>query len=70
MQQISKPSTKENTATETSAPAELKTNLNTNFIKIVAIAAMTVDHIGTAFFPDYPIFRWIGRIAFPLFAIV
>ncbi len=45
----------------------LKTNLDTNFIKLVAIIAMTADHIGNAFFPDYPVFRWIGRIAFPLF---
>lgn len=47
--------------------AKLKTNLDTNFIKVIAIIAMTVDHIGGAFFPEYPVFRWIGRIAFPLF---
>ena len=52
---------------ETSVPVKLKTNLNTNFIKIIAIAAMTIDHVGTVFFPEYPAFRWIGRIAFPLF---
>ena len=52
---------------ETSVPVNLKTNLNTNFIKIIAIAAMTIDHVGTVFFPEYPAFRWIGRIAFPLF---
>ncbi len=46
---------------------QFKTNLDTNLIKLVAIAAMTVDHIGTAFFPEYPVFRWIGRMAFPLF---
>ena len=46
---------------------KLKTNLDTNFIKVIAILAMTVDHIGGAFFPEYPAFRWIGRIAFPLF---
>lgn len=45
----------------------LKTNLDTNFIKLIAIISMTVDHIGNAFFPEYPIFRWIGRLAFPLF---
>lgn len=45
----------------------LKTNLDTNLIKLIAIIAMTVDHIGGAFFPEYPVFRWIGRIAFPLF---
>lgn len=46
---------------------KLKTNLDTNFIKLIAIISMTIDHIGGAIFPEYPIFRWIGRIAFPLF---
>lgn len=46
---------------------KLKTNLDTNLIKLVAIIAMTIDHIGGAFFLEYPIFRWIGRMAFPLF---
>lgn len=45
----------------------LKTNLDTNLIKLIAIISMTVDHVGGAFFPEYPVFRWIGRIAFPLF---
>ena len=45
----------------------LKTNLDTNLIKLSAIVAMTIDHIGGAIFPEYPVFRWIGRIAFPLF---
>ena len=49
------------------AEARLKTNLDTNFIKLIAILSMTVDHVGSAFFPEYPAFRWIGRIAFPLF---
>ena len=47
--------------------AKLKTNLDTNFLKIIAIITMTVDHIGGAFFPQYPVFRWIGRMTFPLF---
>ncbi|MDO5399932.1 MAG: TraX family protein [Eubacteriales bacterium] len=47
--------------------AKLKTNLDTNFLKLIAVIAMTIDHVGTAFFPQYPIFRWIGRIAFPIF---
>lgn len=46
---------------------KLKTNLDTNFIKVVAIISMTFDHVGNVFFPEYPVFRWIGRIAFPLF---
>ena len=47
--------------------AKLKTNLDTDFLKIVAIIAMTADHVGSVFFPEYPAFRWVGRIAFPLF---
>ena len=46
---------------------ELKLNTNTNFIKLIAIITMTIDHIGYVFFPDILIFRIIGRIAFPLF---
>lgn len=51
---------------EVSVP-KLKTNLNTNFLKVIAIISMFIDHIGGEFFPQYPIFRWIGRLAFPLF---
>ena len=46
---------------------KLKTNLDTNFLKLIAIVSMTVDHVGGAFFPQYPVFRWIGRLAFPIF---
>lgn len=36
-------------------------------IKIIALILMLIDHIGE-FFPDSPIwFRWLGRIAAPLF---
>ncbi|MEG2074804.1 MAG: TraX family protein, partial [Angelakisella sp.] len=30
-------------------------------LKIIAIAAMLIDHIGYMFFPDMIIFRLIGR---------
>ena len=46
---------------------KLKTNLDTNFLKLIAIISMTVDHVGSVFFPQYPAFRWVGRMAFPLF---
>lgn len=46
---------------------KLRTNLDTDLLKLVAIAAMLLDHIGGAFFPETPIFPWIGRLAFPLF---
>lgn len=45
----------------------LKTNLDTDFLKLIAIASMLIDHIGGAFFPEVGIFRWIGRLAFPIF---
>ena len=34
---------------------------------VIAIAAMLIDHIGGAFFPEVGVFRWIGRLAFPIF---
>ncbi len=46
---------------------KLRTNLDTNLLKLIAILAMTLDHVGSVFFPEYPVFRWIGRIAFPIF---
>lgn len=42
--------------------------MNTFQIKVIAIVAMIVDHLGLFFFPQYLIFRMIGRLAFPLFA--
>lgn len=37
-------------------------------LKILAFVAMAIDHIGVVFFPEYIIFRVIGRLALPLFA--
>lgn len=37
-------------------------------LKIIAFLTMTIDHVGLVFFPQYFIFRIIGRLAFPLFA--
>ena len=37
-------------------------------LKMIAAAAMLIDHIGVIFFPEYKILRIIGRISFPLFA--
>lgn len=37
-------------------------------LKLTAMLAMTVDHIGLILFPDITIFRIIGRISFPIFA--
>ncbi len=44
------------------------TNTDTGLIKIIAFVTMLIDHIGYVFFPSEMIFRYIGRIAFPLFA--
>lgn len=46
----------------------IKQNLDTNFLKLIAIISMLIDHVGGVFFPDVMIFGIIGRIAFPLFA--
>ena len=49
-----------------------KISLNANAIKIIAILAMTVDHIAWAAFPGYPkealpiIMHIIGRITCPV----
>ena len=51
-----------------SAMPKLKTNLDTDFLKLIAILSMVIDHVGTAFFPEYHAFRWAGRLAFPIFA--
>lgn len=35
-------------------------------LKLLAMLAMTVDHIGAVFFPEIPLLRWIGRLAMPV----
>lgn len=42
--------------------------LSGNQLKIIAVLAMTVDHIGVMIFPDVLILRIIGRLALPIFA--
>lgn len=37
-------------------------------LKMIAIAAMLIDHIGHLFFPELIVLRIIGRIAFPIFS--
>lgn len=46
----------------------LKTNPSTNFLKLIALFTMIVDHFGMTFFPSIGLFRIIGRISFPLFS--
>ncbi len=39
-----------------------------NFMKVIGLIAMLIDHIGHAIFPDLILLRIIGRLAFPIFA--
>lgn len=41
----------EHTVTTAGQP-RLKTNLDTDFIKLAAIISMTIDHVGSVFFPS------------------
>ena len=53
---------------------DLKTQIRQTFgltgnqLKILALLAMTVDHVGMIFFPRLSFLRWIGRLAMPIFA--
>ncbi|HBY21489.1 MAG: hypothetical protein A2Y24_06260 [Clostridiales bacterium GWE2_32_10] len=44
------------------------TKEQSNYIKLIAILTMLVDHMGVILFPEVLWLRIIGRIAFPLFA--
>lgn len=44
--------------------------LNGNALKIIALIAMTFDHVGEELMYDFRPFRIIGRLAFPLFAFM
>lgn len=35
-------------------------------LKLLAMIAMTLDHIGCIFFPRLPLLRMIGRLAMPI----
>lgn len=35
-------------------------------LKLLAMLAMTADHIGAVFFPEIRLLRWIGRLAMPV----
>ena len=39
-------------------------------LKCIAILTMFIDHMGAVFFPGELMFRYIGRIAFPIFAFL
>ena len=50
--------------------ALFKKGLNGNVLKIIALVAMTFDHVGKVFFPETYLFNIIGRIAYPIFAFM
>lgn len=39
-------------------------------LKILAIVAMVIDHMGAVLFPEQLIFRYIGRLSFPIFCFL
>ncbi len=41
---------------------------NNNQLKIIALIAMTCDHMGKLLFPELKVLQIIGRFAFPIFA--
>ncbi|MDR1800646.1 MAG: conjugal transfer protein TraX [Lachnospiraceae bacterium] len=43
----------------------------TNYqLKWIAIITMVIDHTGYVLYPAYPIFRYIGRLSFPIFCFL
>ncbi len=47
---------------------ERKFGFTNNQLKIIAMAAMLIDHVGVEIFPEHQIFKILGRLAFPIFA--
>ena len=43
-------------------------SLTNTQLKLIAITAMTLDHIGRELLPQWPILTIIGRLAYPIFA--
>ena len=50
------------------APTAVNLNGDTGLLKLVAMLAMLCDHAGKMLFPQYPVMRIIGRLAFPIYA--
>lgn len=49
-------------------PEQVRTNRDTDLIKLLACVFMFIDHAGKMLFPLVPEMRMIGRLAFPMFA--
>lgn len=48
----------------------MKSGLSNNQLKILAMIAMTLDHVGAYLFPNVLWLRLIGRLAFPIYAFM
>lgn len=48
----------------------MKVGLSGWLLSLLAMASMTVDHIGAILFPEDLAFRMVGRLAFPTFAFL
>jgi len=44
--------------------------LNSFQLKCIAIITMVIDHMGAVLFPEYLLFRYVGRISFPIFCFL
>jgi len=44
--------------------------MNTLYLKLIALITMIIDHTGAVFYPEYPVLRLIGRIAFPIYCFL
>ena len=42
--------------------------MNGTLLKVIALVAMTLDHIGMILYPGVNEFRVVGRLAYPIFA--
>lgn len=49
---------------------EKRFGLNGFALKWIAVVTMAIDHTGMALFPQYVIFRIIGRLAFPIYCFL
>ena len=40
------------------------------FVQLVAMVSMVVDHVGVVFYPGEMCWRIVGRLAFPIYAVL
>lgn len=48
----------------------MKKGLPQEMLKLIACAAMLIDHVGAVFFPQNVILRIVGRLAYPIYAFL